>query len=153
MNYPPVLKAAKWCVGNVDEVPFLGNDFAVTNQGVVLIEMNPLCSYSRYVHKLGSLYTPEECNDFLERMKLSKGPNVGLTKNEIDGRDALTEVHGAWTESPVLLQMVQCETLGKYFSKELVETTRKQCGIIAADVEDVEGKKKEGGVEPSNGVL
>lgn len=42
-----------------------GWDFAITDEGLYFIEVNSMCSYSKYVHEITPFYAFDECDTYL----------------------------------------------------------------------------------------
>ncbi|CAD7934399.1 unnamed protein product [Amoebophrya sp. A120] len=70
-DFAEILRTCEWAADQTPELPMLGSDFAVCADGFYLLEVNPMCSYTRYAHVLGHFYTEEEVDLYVRRQNLS----------------------------------------------------------------------------------
>mmetsp|Transcript_12360 Transcript_12360/g.29969 ORF Transcript_12360/g.29969 Transcript_12360/m.29969 type:complete len:540 (+) Transcript_12360:309-1928(+) len=68
--FAEMLETALWAHDQTPQLPMLGSDFAICNEGFYLLEVNPMCSYTRYAYALGHLYSEEEVDLFIRRQNL-----------------------------------------------------------------------------------
>lgn len=65
-HYADIVKSVQWGADQIPELPFIGWDFAVTDDGLHFIEANSMCSYSKYVGAISRFYEFDECDAFLK---------------------------------------------------------------------------------------
>lgn len=63
--YDQCIEASQWCADQLAMLPMIGWDWAITDKGVYLMEGNLLCTHSRYLPVMGSMYTVAEVDAFL----------------------------------------------------------------------------------------
>jgi hypothetical protein len=72
--YRRILEATRWLHDQTPEMPFLAYDFAVCDDGVYFIEVNVLCTYSKYTREIGEFYSVDEVNTWLKNDSLKPTP-------------------------------------------------------------------------------
>ena len=79
-RYPDLIACARWVHGQFPQLPFLAFDFALTKDGFVFLEANPMCSYSKYpsLFETGCIYSLEDCESWLKTTMKSVLEDSGL---------------------------------------------------------------------------